>query len=221
MTKDSLDLGLIAVFKSHGQIEDPIKLARLARDYGFRGARLETDNADLQQRFAQACQTFSLTLSSIPGQALPADIVSSALAARVKSANASFEINLTPAGKIAEDDLTKLAALNQWLHYYGHAFYEGRPSQIETPAPNLILQNAHAPYQIYLFAKKLSQGKLSITNLPASIKKVESIAQRTELTFSQAGASAEIAIDQASDAIWPGLRIMLHRPEDDLGKTKY
>lgn len=221
MTKDPLDLGLIAVFKAPGQIDDPIKLARLARDCGFRGARLETENANLRQKFNQACQLLSLASSSAAGKPLPADIISCVLAARTKSINAAFKIDLTSTGQIAAEDLTKLTALNQWLHYYGHAFYEGRPSQIATPAPNLILQNAHAPYQIYLFVKKLSQGKLSITNLPTSIKKVESIAQRTELAFDQNGTSADISIEQTTDLAWSGLRIMLHRPEDDLGKTKY
>lgn len=171
MTKDPLDLGLIAVFKAPAQVDDPLSLVRLARDYGFRGVRLETADTDLQRKFTTACQTFSLTLSSVPGQPLPADIVTAALTARTNSSNAAFEINLTPAGKLTPTDETKLKTLNQWLHYYGHAFYEGRPSKINTPVPNLVLQNGHAPYQIYLFVKIFSKKLCQLRTYQPKFKK--------------------------------------------------
>ncbi|MCH3905061.1 MAG: hypothetical protein LKF01_03000 [Lactobacillus sp.] len=220
MTNKNLDLGLIAIFKPTGKAE-PLKLARLARDYGFRGAGIITDDANLQANFEKACQTFSLTYSQDAAEPLPTEIVETVLSARMHSTNAAFYLNLDSEGNLIASDQAKLQTLNQWLHYYGHAFYEGRPSQITTKAPNLVLQNAHAPYQIYLFVKKFSAGTLSITNLPGQIKKIESLAKRTPLAFKQGDESATVNIDEPEEGLWRGLRIMLHRSEDDIEKTKY
>lgn len=220
MASAQLDLGLIAEFQAPGQI-NPAKLVRFARDHGFRGLNLSSPDPALQEKFAQAAKTFSLTLVSAPSQPLPADPVAAILQARSKQKNAAFAISLNASGQVSKADLTILARLNQWLHDYGHAFYESRPTAIKASAPNLIFQNGHAPYQIYLFIKNLSAGKLSITNLPTSVNKIESIAKRTSVPFKQEGKKAVLTLPNSSDSAWRGFRILLHRPEDDIKKTKY
>lgn len=215
------DLGLILIYEPTGKINAD-QLVRFARDHGFRGTGLISKDQDQHAAFQAACQKYTEKQVTAVGQQLPqSEVIETILANRRQGKNSIFQVTLTKEGSISAADQPAFSQLNQWLHDYGHAFYEGKPGAMKTNQPNFVLVNRHAPYQTYLFLKKVLPGTISVTNLPAAIEKAEWIADRKPVAFQQTEQAAEIQVKQGQTASWRVMRLLLHRSEDDIPKTKY
>lgn len=215
---ENLDLALELTFKAAQNI-DADKLVCFARDNGWRGACL-IGTPEQEKAFAQACQKYTLALVEPATEELPhQDLLAKILAKRKASQNANYLVTLEPDGSLKKDDEQAIADLSAWLHYFGHALYEGRPSEIETEAPNFVLKNGHAPYNLYLFVTSFDE-KIHLQNLPAKIQRIDWVDTRQQLD-SPENSEWTLADDGPLPESVRVLRIMLHRPEDDIVKTQF
>lgn len=214
---ENLNLALELTFKADKNI-DADRLVRFARDNGWRGASL-VGTPDQKAEFAKACAKYTVAQTEPATEALPhEDLLAKVLEKRQAGQNASYAVTLTSGGNLTAEDKKAIADLSEWLHYFGHALYEGRPSSAETAAPNFVLENAHAPYNVYLFVS--SFGKTNVAGLSGKVQKCEWIDTRTPLE-----PLADNVFELTDDGPLPHnvrvLRIMLHRPEDDIVKTQF
>lgn len=215
---ENLDLALELTFKAQGNIAADA-LVHFARDNGWRGASLVGTTAQ-EAAFAKACQKYTVAQVQPATEALPHNnLLVKILAKRREGQNAKYVILLTPDGIIKEQDRQAIVNLSSWLHYFGHALYEGRPNEVKTQAPNFVLANIHAPYNLYLFVSLLTK-KVSLTNLSEQIQRIEWIDTREQLTVPKDN-QLTLADNGPLSGSVRVLRIMLYRPEDDIPKTKF
>jgi hypothetical protein len=215
---ENLDLALELTFKAAKNI-DADKLVRYARDNGWRGASL-VGTPEQKDAFAQACQKYTIAFVEPATEELPhTDLLAKILAKRRASQNASYLVSLDPDGHLQKNDEQAIASLSAWLHYFGHALYEGRPSDVKTEAPNFVLQNAHASYNLYLFVTSFEK-KVHLQNLPDKIQRIEWIDTRKQLDIPENNEFSLTDDGPEPDTVRV-LRIMLHRPEDDIVKTQF
>ena len=214
---ENLNLALELTFKADKNI-DADRLVRFARDNGWRGASL-VGTPDQKVEFAKACAKYTVAQTEPAAEALPhTGLLAKILEKRQAGQNAGYAVMLTEDGSLAEEDKKAIAGLSEWLHYFGHALYEGRPCNAKTAAPNFVLENAHAPYNLYLFVS--SFGKANFASLSGKIQKCEWIDTCTPLE-----PLADDTFELTDDGPLPHnvrvLLIMLHRPEDDIVKTQF
>ncbi|CCI82036.1 hypothetical protein [Lactobacillus hominis] len=230
MTED-LNIGIVLQyridtnFNIKGSI-DADKLVRQARDCGFRGVSVSVADKEQEKMVEDACQKYSIKFC----QKRPAivlggpDILAKLIAARLDKQNIYFEIDLTQDGTIKDSQLEDLELLRKWVDRFGHAYYEMRPDKtIKTDANAHVFKNELAEYQIYVFIHQPLPEKIELTNLP-HIEKAMWIDTRKDLDFSQKDDKVTINLkrdDEDEKFTIYGLRLQAHRPEDDMGPTKF
>lgn len=230
MTED-LNIGIVLQYRIDTNFNikgtiDADRLVRQARDCGFRGISVAVADPIQQNMVIEACNKYHIKFC----QERPAiilggpDILAKLIAARLDKQNIYFEIKLDQDGAIEKDQLADLDLLRQWIDRFGHAYYEMRPDkEIKTTANAHIFKNELAPYQIYVFIHQPLPEKIELTGTP-HIEKAMWIDTRQELEYKQDGDKITIELKRDPDdeefTIY-GLRLQAHRPEDDMGPTKY
>lgn len=111
-------------------------------------------------------------------------------------------------GKFDEATQKLLDTINSWMHQFGHAFNEGKPSPL-TVSDGFILENRHADYQKYVFLKDIP-AKIVVEGLDKEPNRVEWIEHRTELDFAMKDGKLTINLIKSDDVFdWNVLRIKL------------
>lgn len=212
-------------FNIKGSI-DADRLVRQARDCGFRGISVADSDANQQNMVIEACKKYNIKFCQ-KRPAIPLtgpDILAKLIAARLDKQNIYFEVKLDQDGTIEKGQLADLELLRNWIDRFGHAYYEMRPDkEIKTDANAHIFKNELAPYQIYVFIHQPLPKQINLSNLP-KIEKAMWIDTRKDLEFTQDGDKLTINLNRDPDdekfTIY-GLRLQAHRPQDDMGPTKY
>lgn len=226
--KEDLNIGLVLQFKvaPKGHINADA-LVRQARDYGFRGVSIK-DGDDLQaEELQKACQKYTIKFcQKRPAEKLISpDVLAKLIAARLDDMNIYFEVDLNEDGSIKAESDPAMMNLSKWLDHFGHAYYESRADhEIKTKDDNVhIFYNAVAEYQRYIFIHIPLEDSIELSHVP-HVEKAAWIDTRNELEFKQDEDHLHIELDRKDDSdkfsVY-GLRLQLHRPEDDLGKTEY
>ena len=118
-----------------------------------------------------------------------------------------------------------MKTLRTWIDRFGHAYYESRADhEIKADEDNVhVFYNAIAKYQRYVFIHIPLEESIELKHVP-QVEKSAWIDTRNELEFKQDGDRLHIELKRKEDSeqfsVY-GLRLQLHRPEDDLGKTEY
>lgn len=231
--KEDLDIGVVLQYtvyspnlKKHGGI-DADSLVRHARDCGFRGVSV-ADADPLQEKLVkESCTKYGMTFCekrpAIPLDGGP-DILAKLISARLAKQNIYLQVDLAEDGTIANEDVETMDILRKWIDRFGHAYFEARPDKdITTNANAHIFKNWHAPYQIYVFLHKPLPAILELDNVP-EIQKAMWIDTRKEIDFKQDGNKLTLTLkrdDEDDDFNIHGLRLQAHRPEDEMGPTKF
>lgn len=210
------DFAIILNFDLKTSNVDQDYLVKEARNIGVRAIMADDS-------FLEACQKYSIALlDKQAGLDLTAEnAIDTIVENRIKGQATIINLAVEADGKLADDNLKMLSAINDWMHLFGHALNESEPSELKT-SYGYILTNRHATYQKYIFVKTPLPDKLTVSGLKQAPNRVEWIADRTEAKFSYD--KQELTIDLSasnSEFAWEIIRIQAHRPEDDLGETKF
>lgn len=209
------DFAIVLNFKTTGDFDADF-LVKTARNIGARSVMSDDPAA-----FKAACEKYTIFLADAQdGVDLDSDNVINAMVENRKNGQATI-INI-PINNGSFDEATQktLDAINSWMHMFGHAFNEGKPSDL-TVSDGFILENCHANYQKYVFLKDIP-NKIVVEGLSQEPNRVEWIDHRTELNFSMKDGKLTIDLVKPDDVFkWNVLRIQAHRPEDDIIHTEF
>ncbi len=231
--REDLNIGIVLQYKVESNFDfdkfgalDADKLVCHARDCGFRGVSLSDGTDEQAELLRQSCDKYSIKFCQ-KRPAIPLegpDILAKLIAARLDNMNIYFQVALNADGTIKQDEEADMDLLRQWIDKFGHAYFEARPDkEIKTDAMAHIFKNAIAPYQIYVFIHNPLPEKIILTHVP-KIEKAMWIDTRKDLEFTQDGDKLTITLhrdNDDADFTIHGLRLQAHRPEDDMGPTKY
>lgn len=224
---EDLNVGIVLQYNINwnGQI-DSDALVKRARDNGFRGVSVHNANQAQIENLKQACEKYTIKFCETQPalQLYDSDDITKIIIARSENRNAYFEVDLTPDGHLTSKDSELLLHLRDWLDSFGHAFYEARFAKNITSTPHTyIFKNAIAPYQIYAFIHQPLPKNITFSGMP-EIKHTMWIDSRNEIEFEQNKDQVILHLTRNDDDkkfnIY-GIRFEAHRPEDDLGPTKY
>lgn len=224
---EDLNIGIVLQYNINweGQI-DSDALVKRARNNGFRGVSVRNASQEQIESLQQACEKYTIKFCQTrPAlQLYDADDITKIVIARSENRNAYFEVDLTTDGHLTPEDSDLLLHLRDWLDSFGHAFYEARPEKSITSTPHTYLfKNVIAPYQIYSFIHQPLPETITLTGMP-EIKRAMWIDSRKEINFEQNNDEVVLNLSRSDDDqkfnIY-GIRFEAHRPEDDLGPTKY
>ncbi|QNQ82826.1 hypothetical protein FP435_00650 [Lactobacillus sp. PV037] len=224
---EDLNIGIVLQYHINweGKI-DSDTLIKKARNNGFRGVSVRNATKEQITSLQKACEKYSIKFcQSRPALRLyDADDITKIIIARFEKRNAYFEVDLTKEGHLTSEDSDLLLHLRNWLDSFGHAFYEARPEKNITSNPHAyIFKNAIAPYQIYIFIHQPLPETITLVGMP-EIKRAMWIDSRTEIDFNQNKDQVTLELkrnDEDKKFNIYGIRFEAHRPEDDLGPTKY
>lgn len=209
------DFAIVLNFKTTGNFDADF-LVKTARNIGAR-AVMGNDPAI----FKDACEKYTIFLADQQdGLKLTNDNVIDIIVNNRKDGKPTI-INIpVNDGKFDEATQKMLNAINSWMHMFGHAFNEGKPSTL-TVSAGFILENRHANYQKYVFLKDIPD-KIVVEGLDEEPNRVEWIEHRTELNFAMKDDKLTIDLIKPDDVFtWNVLRIQAHRPEDDIIHTEF
>ena len=212
------DFAIVLNFKLESeQNADADFLVKTARNVGARAV----SGGDFLKK---ACAKYTIFLADEQnGVELTKDNVIDTLVQNRKNGKTTV-INLTvnADGKFNANDQAVLDQINKWMHMFGHAFNEGKLSNLTVDQDGLVLENRHANYQKYVFLKSPLPEKIVVSGLEKAPNRVEWIENRIDLDFSFAQNKLSINLVEPDDEFeWQVLRIQAHRPEDDLAETKF
>lgn len=226
--KEDLNVGLVLQYQvaPKGKI-DADSLVRYARDHGFRGVSIKDGNNNQMMEMQAACQKYAIKFcQKRPAEKLISpDVLAKLIAARLDDMNIYFEVELNQAGSIKPDSDPAMKTLSKWIDRFGHAYYESRADhEIKAEEDNVhVFYNAIAKYQRYIFIHIPFEKSIELKDVPR-VEEAAWIDTRNEVEFEQHGDHLRLKLDRQVDdnefSVY-GLRLQLHRPEDDLGKTEY
>lgn len=224
---ENLNVGVVLQYNINweGKI-DSDALVKRARDNGFRGISVHNASQDQINSLKQACKKYTIEFCETQPalQLYDSDDITKIIIARSENRNAYFEVDLTKEGQLTPEDSKLLLHLRDWLDSFGHAFYEARPQKNITSTPyTYIFNNAIAPYQIYSFIHQPLPKTITLTGMP-EIKHAMWIDSHEEIDFEQNNEQVLLHLSRSdNDKKFNlyGIRFETHRPEDDLGPTKY
>ncbi len=219
------DLGLGLIFDLDHHPVDTEALIRWARDNGWRGVGIINADRDDEQALKKTAQTYRLAwLAGKSAPLLPTDdLLSSILAYRRENHNAIFTLRLQN-GALPEAAQKAIDEFSVWLHAYGHPFYEGAPTAIaQIKAPAWLMQNRRAAYQLYVYVPQGYATPLHVQGLKEKVMRAEWIDDRESLPFEQQETDCTIQTGKDAKVSTPirVMRLLLHRPEDDLKTTRF
>lgn len=209
------DFAIVLNFKATGDFDADF-LVKTARNIGAR-AVMSSDPA----AFKEACEKYTIFLADEQaGLDLASVNVIDTMVNNRKNGEATF-INIpVNDGKFDEATQKLLDTINSWMHQFGHAFNEGKPSPL-TVSDGFILENRHADYQKYVFLKDIP-AKIVVEGLDKEPNRVEWIEHRTELDFAMKDGKLTINLIKPDDVFdWNVLRIQAHRLEDNIIHTEF
>lgn len=226
--KEDLNIGLVLQYQvaPKGTI-DVDALVRHARDCGFRGVSIKDGNDSQAAALQDACQKYAIKFcQKRPAEKLISpDVLAKLIAARLDNMNIYFEVELNQDGSIKSESDPAMKTLQKWIDRFGHAYYESRADhEIKPDEYNVhIFYNAIAKYQRYIFIHIPLEESIELKHVP-HVEEAVWIDTRNEVEFKQDGDHLQLKLDRPTDnedfSVY-GLRLQLHRPEDDLGKTEY
>ncbi len=226
--KEDLNIGLVLQYQvaPKGTI-DADALVRHARDYGFRGVSIKDGDDSQAAALQTACQKYAIKFcQKRPAEKLISpDVLAKLIAARLDNMNIYFEVELNQDGSIKPESDPAMKTLQKWMDRFGHAYYESRADhEIKADEDNVhIFYNAIAKYQRYIFVHIPLEESIELKHVP-HVEEAVWIDTRNEVEFRQDDDHLELKLDRQTDnedfSVY-GLRLQLHRPEDDLGKTEY
>lgn len=191
-------------------------LVKKARDIGVRAISASDD-------FQEACDKYTIKLvDEQDGEKLTSEnVINTMVENRKNGKRTVINIDLED-GKINEADEKTLEKINSWMHMFGHAFNEGKPSDLTVDHDGFVLENHHANYQKYIFLKSPLPEKITVEGLDEEPNRVEWIENRVDLKFNYVDKKLEIELTKPDDEFdWEVVRIQAHRPEDDILETKF
>lgn len=191
-------------------------LVKRARDIGVRAI-------SGNDKFKEACAKYTIKLVEVEDgvELTAADVIDTLLENRQNGKQTVININLEN-GQITASDQEMLEQINSWMHMFGHAFNEGKPSSLTVDHDGFVLVNRHADYQKYVFLKNPIPEKIVITGLDEEPNRVEWIENRVDLKFDYQDGQLTIDLVKPDDEFeWTAIRIQAHRPEDDIAETKF
>lgn len=207
------------------QETDPDQLVKLARNIGIRTVSVTSTDTLFISTFKKACLVYTLSYAeNLSGNSIDPDTeIDLILKNKVNRKQTVFTIDVLESGNISAKTNSALTKLNQWLHWYGHAFDEGILSNLTTNVSDaIVLNNQVAPYQVYVFLKQPYPKQLVISKIDQKPSIIDWIDNREELRSELNDHQLTIDLtDTKSDFGWRALRIMLHRPEDDMPPTQF
>ena len=215
--KEDLNIGLVLQYQVAPKgVIDADALVRHARDCGFRGVSIKDANDEQMADLQAACQKYTIKFcQKRPAEKLISpDVLAKLIAARLDDMNIYLEFELNADGSIQTESDPAMKTLRNWISRFGHAYYESRADhEIKADEDNVhVFYNAIAKYQRYVFI-----------HIP-HVEEAAWIDTRNEVEFEQDGDHLRIKLNRQEDgeefSVY-GLRLQLHRPEDDLGKTEY
>jgi hypothetical protein len=218
--KEDLNIGLVLQYQvaPKGTI-DADALVRHARDCGFRGVSIKDGDDSQADALQDACQKRPAEKLISP------DVLAKLIAARLDDMNIYFEVELNQDGSINSESDPAMETLRKWIDRFGHAYYESRADhEIKADEDNVhVFYNAIAKYQRYVFIHIPLENSIELKHVP-HVEEAAWIDTRNEVEFDQDGDHLRLKLNRKADSekfsVY-GLRLQLHRPEDDLGKTEY
>lgn len=192
-------------------------LVKTARNIG---ARAVSGSKELKT----ACAKYTIFLApENKGQDLTADQVIDVLVQNRKAGQRTIiNIPVEQDGKFSDETNSLLQKINNWMHMFGHAFNEGKPSSLSVDQDGFVLENRHVNYQKYVFLKEPLSQHITINGLSQEPNRVEWIENRKDLDFTFKNNKLEINLNKPDHNFdWQVLRIQAHRPEDDIKETKF
>lgn len=212
------DFAIVLNFKlNNAQNADPDFLVKTARDIGARAV-----SAD--KSFKAACEKYTIFLTAENnGQDLTSsNVINTMVENRKNGKNTIINIPVENDGKFSPETNELLQTINQWMHMFGHAFNEGKKSDLTIDQAGFVLENRHATYQKYVFLKSPLPEKIVVNGLDEEPNRVEWIENRVDLDFSYQDQKLTIKLAKPDDEFeWQVLRIQAHRPEDEIAETKF
>lgn len=191
-------------------------LVKKARDIGVRAI-------SGNEKFSEACAKYTIKLLPPTNgvELTEANVINTLIKNRKDGKSTIININLKDGG-FTETDQKMLEKINSWMHMFGHAFNEGKPSDLTVDQDGFVLVNRHVPYQKYIFLKNPLPEKITVTGLTKEPNRVEWIENRVDLKFDFNGNKLTINLIKPDDEFeWEVIRIQEHRPEDDIAETKF
>lgn len=226
--KEDLNIGLVLQYQvaPKGTI-DADALVRHARDCGFRGVSIKDGDDSQADALQDACQKYAIKFcQKRPAEKLISpDVLAKLIAARLDDMNIYFEVELNQDGSINSESDPAMKTLRKWIDRFGHAYYESRADhEIKADEDNVhVFYNAIAKYQRYVFIHIPLENSIELKHVP-HVEEAAWIDTRNEVEFDQDGDHLRLKLNRKADSekfsVY-GLRLQLHRPEDDLGKTEY
>lgn len=226
--KEDLNIGLVLQYQVAPKgTFDADTLVRHARDFGFRGVSIKDGDDSQIEALQAACQKYAIKFcQKRPAEKLISpDVLAKLIAARLDNMNIYFEVELNQDGSIKPESDPAMKTLRTWIDRFCHAYYESRADhEIKADEDNVhVFYNAIAKYQRYVFIHIPLEESIELKHVP-QVEKAAWIDTRNELEFKQDGDRLHIELKRKEDSeqfsVY-GLRLQLHRPEDDLGKTEY
>ena len=226
--KEDLNIGLVLQYQVAPKgVIDADALVRHARDCGFRGVSIKDANDEQMADMQVACQKYAIKFcQKRPAEKLISpDVLAKLIAARLDDMNIYFEVELNADGSIKAESDPAMKTLRNWISRFGHAYYESRADhEIKADEDNVhVFYNAIAKYQRYVFIHIPLEESIELRHVP-HVEEAAWIDTRNEVEFEQDGDHLRIKLNRQEDgeefSVY-GLRLQLHRPEDDLGKTEY
>ncbi|GAA3626208.1 hypothetical protein GCM10022297_00940 [Lactobacillus hamsteri] len=212
------DYALILNFKlNDSKNVDADALVKKARDIGVRAV----SGSDLLK---EACEKYTIFLANEEnGQDLTKDNVIETMVENRKNGKATIiNIPVNEDGNFDDDTIQMLDVINNWMHMFGHAFNDGKVSELTVDQDGFVLENRHASYQQYVFVKSPIPENITISGLSEEPNRVEWIEHRNELKFEFEDRKLTVNLEKPDDEFtWEVLRIQAHRPEDDIAETKF
>lgn len=217
------DYGIILNFKVNANANAQ-KLVRLARNIGARAISVE--GAEDLAPYKEACKDYTVELVNAHGIDLEsANVINDLINFKRNGQHAVFNVELDEMGDLLDNQKTALTLLNDWMHWFGHAYNESTESSLKTTASNsFVCENRHASYQVYVFIKSPLPETITVSGFEQEPMRIEWIDERAELSFDSQDNAAKIELSPYPEGIdykWRVLRIMKHRPEDDIKETQF
>ena len=195
-------------------------LVKTARNIGARAISTNKENT----AFKKACKKYTIALvNEENGSDLTADnVINTMVENRKNGKNTVINIVVAENGKFDKTITDMLDIINNWMHMFGHAFNEGKPSKLIVDQGGFVLENRHANYQKYVFLRNPLPEEIIVSGIEKEPNRVEWIENRVELKFNYQDKKLAIKLIEPDDKFeLQVLRIQAHRPEDDIVKTKF
>lgn len=212
------DFAIVLNFKAKDtQNVDADFLVKTARNIGARAV----SGGDYLK---DACAKYTIFLANEQNgvELTPKNAIDTLVENRRAGKNTVINLSINADGKFTADQQALLDVINNWMHMFGHAFNEGKISNLTVDQDGFILENRHASYQKYVFLKSPLPKEIVVSGLKQEPNRVEWIENRVDLDFNFAKNKLKIKLLQPDDEFtWQVLRIQAHRPEDDITETKF